>query len=200
MYIYHYSKEKYPELRTLEAQGTHARPQKAPETYGKHISFFLDPIPKDIIGLLYGAFHAVWFPGNKLWEYKVDVSALGDFTYEIVESPEKTKLYYDDSLSIPEYHKKLAEVIKKCNYSGSGKKELERAATPLLHKTREYFIKASKYRNFDEIKKKYAATVPHVMAYPSTGIVRYVSATPIIIGGAKPIIEEYATTPIFMDW
>lgn len=184
MKLYHYSKEHYDELRTLEKQRPITREEKAkaikdclnsghPGFYYEHISFFFDPIPYDILGKIFGKDHHTWFPGSRLFEYEIDVKQLGHFSYYIVETPESTELFYDDTISESEYYQKLDQLNKDKHYIGSGEKELIKASQSLIGSTREYYLKVKSRPNWDDIKNKYAATVPHVMVYPDKGIVKY---------------------------
>lgn len=178
MKIYHYSGGDYPTLQTLNKQNAGSKsalPDGTREEYANHISFFFEPAPLDILGGIFGKDHKAWFPGAELIEYTIDVSSIGDFRYEIVESPEKTKLYYDDSISIVQYHKLLAEVNQKHHYVGRGADTFIKACKPLLGGTRKAYMELPHRKNFKELRGKYAATVPHVMLYPDSGEVSYQS-------------------------
>lgn len=184
MLIYHYSKEKYDKLLTLEkqrnitpeervkamkamVQGDHAG------MYFEHISFFIDPLPLDVIAGIFGGMHPVWQTGTNLFQYVVETSLLPRFKYEVVESPEKTELYYDDNISTEEYYRRLKQLNKEKGYVGNGSTALTTACKPLVGRTREFYQQLSNRSNFDELKNKYAATVPHLMLYPDSGIIHY---------------------------
>lgn len=179
MKIYHYSAGDYPTLQTLNKQKEGLPkailPKDVSEEYGNHISFFFDKVPLDIVGGIFGKHHKAWFSGSELIEYTVEVASIGTFHYEIVESPEKTKLYYDDSISIVEYHRQLRAMNIAKGYVGGGPAEFIRAVKPLVNGTRKAYLEVPHRKNFKEIQGKYAATVPHVMLYPATGEVAYQS-------------------------
>lgn len=192
MLLYHYSKDYYDNLKTLEQQRQltkeeierykkfkHALSPDKP--YWKHISFFFDPIPVDKLGKWYGGDHIVWYPRSTLYQYTVDSKSVGDFTYEIVESPEKTQLLFDDSVSTDDYYKSMLEIMIKKKYRGSGNNELELGAKPLVNKTEYFFKKAKDHERFETFKNKYAACVPHVMIYPDNGIIDYLGVTKVTI-------------------
>lgn len=180
MKLYHYSKNEFDSIKTLEQQEKDGDREVTivdgvKQDYKKHISFFFEKAPLDILGKIFGKEHSAWYPGSELFEYCVDSSMLGKFSFHLVESPEKTKLYYDSSLTDKQYCQKLLQVERERGYIGRGEKYMEEAITPLLGGTREAFKQLPQRPNWKEIKNKYAATVPHLMVYPDSGIVRYES-------------------------
>ena len=94
------------------------------------------------------------------------------FQYEVVESPEKTKIYYDDDLTIPQYYRLLKEINETNKYIGKSNKDLEAIGERFVGTTTEFFKQIKNRPNYDEIKYKYAATVPHVMLYPHLGQIK----------------------------
>ncbi len=204
-YLYHYSKERYDVLKTRLAQSIVTDEEKqagilrAKETYRlapyyEHISFFLEPIPLDILGAIYGKNHHTWYPGNELYEYKIDINKLGVFKFELVESPEATKFYYDpknDSLTLEEYYKELYKLRLRLNEIGYDKQSLIKVCSSMLGLTRSCYLQIPSRPNWNEIKDKYAATVPHVMLYPKTGIVKYESITKVKVGSKINKLQEW---------
>lgn len=151
--------------------------------YYSHISFFLEPIPLDIISELFGGTHNVWCSGNQLYQYTVDPHTIGEFKYSVVESPEKTKLLYDPTVTDADYEIVLASVIKQHGYIGSGVKQLIRATKSLVGTTRKYYKLLPGRPNFKaKLSQKYAATVPHVMIYPATGEILYQDVQQVVVG------------------
>ena len=192
MNLYHYSTQRFDVLKTKRKQGILtkqeiksaerlAENQSSVGAYCDHISFFFERLPLDIQGSVYGKDHPVWFPGNKLFEYELPLVGLPDFDYEVVETPKKTELYYDESLTIPVYKEKLRLLNQKEGYRGNGHKELIKALRPLEGLTRECVAKANSYPNWDEIKYKYAANVPHVMIYPVGGIIHFHKVQKVVL-------------------
>ena len=180
--LYHYSKEKFNILKTLEKQGkvTKEDIKKAttqtigtirPGYYYQHISFFLIPVDVVKIGKIYGNDHLVWHPGSKLTEHTVLLDDLGEFKYEFVETPEKTKLYYDDSISIQEYHRLVNKLNVSKKYIGNSKDDFTEAFDSLITQIKPAYDIVKSRPNWDLIKEKYAATIPHVMIYPKSGTV-----------------------------
>lgn len=135
----------------------------------EHISFFVEPPPLDIMGSIYGPDHPVWFPGSILYEHKVDLHLEPAFKYHFVETPERTALLYDRDVSDEEFFKKVNENAEKLHYIGESISEFEIPYKKFKGTTRQFFLDAPDHNNWQEIKDKYAATVPHVMVYPSDG-------------------------------
>lgn len=189
MLLYHYSKEKHPLLLTLEKQNKITKEERKQEEknfveeckkhgyirpgyYFEHISFFFEPPPLDIISNIFPKDHPVWKKNNTLYEYIVDSRTINSFKYEVAEFPEKTKIYYDDKISDKNYHKLIKDIIISNNYIGKNSEELEVASEKFLNNTRSFFEQIKEQPNYDEIKYKYAATVPHVMLYPILGTIK----------------------------
>ena len=192
MQLYHYSKELYPELKTLEMQRSITKdeiknyesfktPLSPSKPYWKHISFFFDPIPIDKIGVWYGKGHRIWYSGNRLYEYTVNAKDLGRFSYEIVEPPEKTAILFDDTIPTEVYYSRMLEIIKANEYRGDSLSDLLKASKPFIGKTAKYFEAAVNHPNFEDFKEKYAACVPHVMIYPASGVVKPTKVGGVII-------------------
>ena len=201
MKLFHYSVERYGTLKTKEKQGavTEEDRQKAiqehqdyynkmgidrPGFYFEHISFFFERPPLERMSKVFPSGHDFWFKGNRVFEHIVDSSSIGSFAFEIVEFPEKYDLYYNDNIDTATYIVKLKEATESLGYIGKGNKALELAVVnnKLLNRTGYYYDLLKSRPNFDKIKNKYAATVPHVMLYPSTGIVRPFKIQQVVIG------------------
>lgn len=179
--LYHYNTKSYDALKTLERQGidsgikSNTIPALNPSslgTYSQHISFFLVPIDTDKIGKIYGKDHKVWYPGNVLNEHCVYLDKLKNFKYEFVETPEKTKLYYDDSIGIAQYHKLLKEINLEKRYIGDNLEDFKKAYYSLLPTIELAYSRVNSLPNWNDIRGKYAATIPHVMIYPQSGEIK----------------------------
>ncbi len=196
MRLYHYSTHHYDQLKTLEKQrpltkkeidqGAASVKSGAALPYYAHISFFFEPVPLDLVGSIFPKDHHTWFKGSRLYEYVVDPSSIEHFQYKVVESPEKTALYYDGSVTDAEYHRRIAVLDKTLHYSGHSVAELKLAAQHLEGSTRDSFLALPSRSNWhgkekDSIQKKYAATVPHVMLYPASGVVTYQSVKKVVV-------------------
>lgn len=187
MFLFHYSNNKYPILKTLEKQKHITKDERhkehdeyiafkkkykifRPGYYYEHISFFLSPVPENITDY-FPKDHYIWFKGNTVYEHKVELTSKIHFGYEIVEFPEKTKLMYDESLSDEMYFKLMSDLYLNNRYIDKGYEKFLSIIKDkeLIKAQNEYFSKLKDRPNYDEIKYKYAATVPHVMLYPLTG-------------------------------
>jgi hypothetical protein len=186
--LYHYSHKLYSTLLTRTAQKQKKKKLTVNDRkYDDHISFFIEPIPLDILPGLHKFEHPFYRDGSKVYEYCIHTTTLGKFYYELVESPEKTNIYYDNSLSDDEYHKLLKQIEKDNNYTGTSLSELNKLINKFKGKTRRYFQLIPKRPNYEDIKTKYAPTVPHFMIYPESGEVKYYKVTEKIMGNNSVI-------------
>lgn len=208
MFIYHYSPLLFDTLQTKRKRGaaTDEEIRKAQTQavrilqpgalYVDHLSFFFEPIPSEILHVLYGKDHPVWFAGNKLYEYKVDASKIPSKSlYEVVESSREVAALdkfvadnnwvEDDPKLLKEWFAFiLAEKIKWGEYGNDHSKlllQISRAQGTL----EDNFFKATQRDDFKENFKKYAASVPHLMLYPTGGEVTPVSVNKVVIGNKK---------------
>lgn len=191
MELFHYSVDRYGTLKTREKQGTITPEQRQkaieehkdyyqktgidkPGFYFEHISFFFERPPLERMSKIFPSGHDFWFRGNKVYEHIVDSKSIGQFAFEIVEFPEKYDLYYNDDIDTATYLLKLKEVTDSLGYIGNGNAALELAVekNKLKGKTEHFYNLLRSRPNYDKIKNKYAATVPHVMLYPSLGVAR----------------------------
>lgn len=203
MYLYHYSSAKYKSLLTLNGQKKQVKESDGVgEDYANHISFFFEPPPLEILGELYKGKHKFWFNGNEIYEYKIQLESLTDFKYKVVEYPEKTEIYYDTSIDDEEFDKLLKEFEKKFNYTGDSVEELKKVLKRLKGTTKKYFELLPTRSNFEELIKKYAPTVPHLMIYPKSQEIHYESVRKIIIKPSKKIsiTKESFSLPIYTKW
>jgi hypothetical protein len=147
--LYHYSVGKYDAIKTRAIQGiTDNRNDNVKSDYNETMSFFFEHAPLDILGSIFGPTHHTWVPGTILYEYEILINNTPDFTYRIVESPEKTALYYkwwyEDNLPDSTYNKykeELEKIEKNKGYIGKNKKEFIKATSPLVGLTREFYLK-----------------------------------------------------------
>lgn len=200
MKLYHYSKARVEELLTLRQQkaGTpEANSFKAhdpttsyhPAGYADHLSFFFERPPIESLASVFQEGHPVWYKGNDLYEYIVETRDNDQFKYVLVESPERTAHYYDESYTdddLQAWHKQELKILQKHNYIGEGSQQLERATRHLQGSTLSSYQQLRLRPNFEEIRLKYAATVPHVMLYPTSGKMP-ISQTHQVTVGNKPI-------------
>lgn len=181
--LYHYNEVKFDILKTFEKQGKVTKEEirkeslktkttVRPGAYYQHISFFLLPINVKDIAATYRSDHFFWYSGNKLVEHVVLLDDINDFKYEFVETPEKTKLYYDDSIGHEEYYKLVDELNVSKKYIGNSKRDFSKAYNSLINEIKPAYEALKNRSNWDIIKTKYAATIPHVMIYPKEGTIK----------------------------
>lgn len=200
MYLYHYSDKLFDRLLTKRKQGIKDDANKLEKyAYLDHISFFLEPIPLDILPSIHKNKHPFYVEGKELNEYKILTTSLGKMFYRLVESPENIKLLYDTTIDDETYYKERDKVDKKNKYEGTSLKDLESLVHRFQGTTREYFKKIPSYPNYEEIKTKYAPCVPHFMIYPETGIVNYSECNKVTLGKNRKIAKE-DHIPLISKW
>lgn len=219
MKLYHYSKDKYSVLKTRRTQGilTKEEIQQADldnkgnlgrAAYIDHISFFFDPIPLLLLPKLYKNENTSWFKGSHLVEYTVESDTLEKhIAYYVTETPEDLKDIekIDDKKwdSDPSYSKHYFEQkVKRKKTSGeigTSLVELNKQISLYKGRTEEFYLLASKRKDFKENIKKYAASVPHVMVYPSKGLIPYVSTRNVVMG-FMDVAKEVSLKPGFQNW
>ncbi len=195
MLLYHYNTASLPVLKTKALQGIVSKKEMADAMkstkirggvapYFNHISFFFDPLPRDIASII-GNGHEVWYKGNVLYEHVVEVKDLEPFQYVLMETPghfkEAEQFDWDvnDPAIYATYHRHLNDRRRQVGEIGTGKRELEKAIKPYLGKTREAYMNRPAQDNEDF--QKYAAHVPHLMIYPEKGYVKVKSQTPVTL-------------------
>lgn len=181
MYIYHYSREFFKDLRTLKAQGKD--PVNAHrKDYGTHISFFFDPLPLKKIAGLFKNEHPFYQMGEGIYEYVVNVNILGDIKYDVVESPGVVKIRDDfpwrsntqeSDQEIIEFRKLKDAYKEKEGETGVTLSGLKKQIALYRGKSFDYFRESVKRSDFDDNRTKYAANVPHVMLFPKNGVIKY---------------------------
>lgn len=198
MNLYHYSKQKHSVLLTLEKQGlinpedrkrAHEQYVKEcklykslrPGYYYEHISVFYERPPLNKISACFDNRHKFWVKNDVVYEHVINSQDIGNFVYEIVESPDKTRLYYD-SISDKEYYKKLQTCISEKQLVGRNNESLEKALGEMSGLTEIYFELIKTRSNFEELLSKYAATVPHVMLYPMLGKIIPYKINKVVLG------------------
>lgn len=187
--LYHYSDVQMDVLRTLRKQGHTETPQYTginssrqkyyPGDYIDHISFFLEPIPLDTIAACFKHNHRFWISGKELFEHEVDIKHLKDFKYHLVESKLLTGLrdnvldtsIIDNGSNFEQYLRLRNELQYVCGEIGDDNAALLEIQAASKGVTKECFEKIRMRADFDSIRDKYAATVPHLMVYPKTGLI-----------------------------
>ena len=180
MRLYHYGSKRYKELLTPELQGTGldkrerakkiATLRKKEYPYYMHVSFLLEEAPLDILGKIFPSDHHSWAAGNKLWEHTVNPKDIDLLYWEIVES--KISVFMVDHLpwlDSKTYQSLYFSTRKALNSlagnSGRDVDSLIKVMDRYSGATRKAYAELANRDDYDEIKNKYAATVPHLMVY-----------------------------------
>jgi hypothetical protein len=213
-HLYHYASAslgEFDKIRTARnlahKNGENIR-SKYP-SYVDHVSFFMSSVPVSAVAALYAArghTHPFWYTGHELYEYSIDTGRIipHGFEYDIVESPEKTTLYYDDTVTEKQYHDRMSVYDKELGYHGTSPQELAKAVSAFLARSHRGYVletyRALMHRpNFEEVKNKYAPSVPHVMLYDEVGEFNIASVKKITIGNmAREAIR--VERPTFLRW
>lgn len=204
MFIYHYSKELHPTLLTRRAQGVSAEEISNSEKqavkfglegpYVDHLSFFFDPIPSVALARIFkDAEHKVWYKGNALYEYVIDTQQFDPkILYRVVESVKKTahmdkfvkdnNWVDDDPELLLKYLAEINRLQRQWGELGESLSGLENQIRIHGGSTHQAFTAASRRPDFDEVKQKYAANVPHLMIYPKTGKAQVTAVNRLTIG------------------
>lgn len=220
--LYHYARELYPSLQTRRKSGKadgaevkrseeRAKQYMSEGPYVDHISFFFDPIPADLLPTLYGPDHAVWFKGNRLYEYIVDVDTLQrDLLYRVVESERKTAFMDkfvkehnwvdDDPVLLMKYIREINDLQRKWGELGRDWPDFKKQILLNQGKTREAFIRASQRQDFQEGRHRYASNVPHLMVYPSHGVIEYAEINVVTLGRNQRISYKPRAHTQFTKW
>ena len=219
MKLYHYSKDKYEILmnkikqgkfteKELKEQIEYTKETNSPGTYLEHISFFFDPAPLHLLGLIFGKGHHTWFDGNKLYEYIIDVDSLGDIPYNVVETPLCLKLldnteWVDTYEFFIKYQKNKYKLQRANGEIGNTLDKLKHQITLFQGKTSQYYLAAKQRLDAKDNFDKYAACVPHVMLYPNNGTIAIESINKVTVGNNNrtPIeITKSINSPNYLEW
>ena len=192
IHVYHYASQQYDVLKTRKAQGlqeptemgsgsSQTNREIRPGVYTEHVSFFVEPIPLEIMGHIYGKDHPVWHSGSELFEHKVDMGKVKSFMYHFVETPEKIAMLFDDGIDDKEYYKRLDKVNAEKGYVGSGLSEFSHPYKQFQGQTKRHILRADSFPRWQESRLKYAACVPHVMVYPKGGLIPVESSRKVTV-------------------
>lgn len=207
MKLYHYSTEPLKILLTRREQGvsdeqiseaeTKAKKLGLPLPYIDHISFFLEPIPKETIAGIFKNQHPFWKAGAEIYEHVIDTASIpSQSQYMVVETPVIDKYTDQFDWSVTDltvrskYFIAMHKEMKRLGLLGAGIPKMVKQLTPYLGKTEGYYIKARMAKGADMTKTQYAAGVPHLMVYPIGGRVKVEQVSKIKLGSTQPTISN----------
>ena len=207
MKLYHYSTERFPILETRRKQGVAAgdimeAERKAKKMgidlpYVDHISFFLEPIPKETIAAIFDFKHGFWKAGAKIFEHVIDTSDIEEKSYyRIVETPviDKFTDRFDwtirDLAVRSKYFVSMNKEMTRLGYSGYGISKMTKMCEEFFGKTEGFYLQGRMRYDADSTKTMYASNVPHLMIYPIGGVVKVESSKEITLGSVKPMVKE----------
>ena len=175
--LYHYSENKYKELKTLNLQNkklpnsdTGYKFRSDPAPYEDHVSLFLEPPPFDLLPEIFPKNHHIWVKGNKFIEHQIDINNIDLFAWKLIETDLDT--FFANNLWIEnDIYKYLFFRLRKTLKSMIGESGTDISfLIKLLKKipdgiTRQKYLEFKNSKNYEENKYKYAATVPHLFVY-----------------------------------
>lgn len=180
MKLYHYNTKHFDtvcpqSLQPGYVEDPNAKPIKA-GIYGRYVdnvSLFLEPAPLDIIAKAFNNEHPFWRSGVRVYEHIIDTDDLPhDIEYMFVETPELMEYFYNtpwsdtDKAVQDRFLQGRKDLRDKVGDYGKGRHNLILRATELQGTTRDAYLRIRERENYEDIKTKYAATVPHLMCYP----------------------------------
>lgn len=198
MKLYHYAITKLPMIKTKGAQGVVsklemkeadrlAKMMEEVGPYYQHLSFFFDPIPRNI-ATIFGKGHNFWYVGNKIYEHVVEASDLIPFKWHLMEMQETSSLadtmVWGEGVSREQRRLQIRELNKHDRlkgYMGDDLASMEEAIEELDVVTAEAFMAERKRDKNRESFQQYAAGVPHLMIYPENGMVKPRSVKELIL-------------------
>ena len=186
-YLYHYSLERYDRLLSLEAQGgdvdlklenMRAEFRHTTNRYSEKINFLFAPAPLDKIAGYYNGENPFWTSGAKLYEYRVRIKNLDDMPGTLSEELWHTALlnaveWYDDKDRRAEWFSAIAILRKMQGSIITNNRDLVTQAERYAPLTASQYSLMQSNPEWDDVKLKYAATVPHVALAPPDGIIVY---------------------------
>lgn len=221
MFLYHYSSMPYPSLTTRRRRTDYSRAElkemqdltkrmKWIGDYIDHISFFFDPIPSKTVVSVFDSDHPFWIKGNQVYEHVVDISQIAQgFMYDVVESPSEVEFLENTEWKPNDkafFNKYMTDAAKRKLAQGETGRSVSGLMTQMrkyVGQTEYYFKKAPLTQNWSEDNRlKYAATVPHVMLYPSTGEIPVDAINVITLGSdlRKTVSLEHFDPVAFTQW
>jgi hypothetical protein len=195
--IYHYSTSEYASLKTRRAQGVVSedeyeedkikssfRGKLAPSS--DHISLFMERPPLEELPDIFKGEHPFWKKGTKLYEYVIEVNDLPDFMYEVVESPASIAVLDNVPWFENRTYKKLwfslrAKVNVLAGNTGNSKEDLLKTLQDYEGMTREKYLEIPNRKDYEGLKTKYAATVPHLYLYPEGGVIEVSEVNEVVL-------------------
>ena len=190
--LYHYSDkplkqiltlEKQIELKITNIQIIHKKYDTDKYPYQKHISFFVDKLPFDIVKNNFKSNNFYQLP--TIYEHEIDISQLKSnlLYWKFVETPVnnfmaeniwdllKVLNIFDDSYQSKIYHTLKTTINNLVGDEGMSYSELSNRILKYKNQTRKMFEKLIQHKDFKEMQNKYAPYVIHLFVYPKNGII-----------------------------
>lgn len=218
MLFYHYSSKPYHSLQSRMKQGLVTQDQRNRELrsmavkgeiapYSDNISLFIEPAPLDIIASVFSNRHEFWVAGRSIYEHVVDLNDIErNITYELTETPDRGEYVdqfdwdVDDTEVYRKYHQAINKWMLSRKLAGRSRADMMAAINPYLGKTRSFYIATMSREDYEENLQKYAASVPHLMVYPSSGELSLLSVSKVTLGSKKVTRGNAVDVTKWMRW
>lgn len=198
-HLYHYSTQMLTKISTTRKIGkvssdvislaeSRANSMGDIGCYLDHISFFLEPIPIDILPKLFKGEHPFYKPGAKIVEHVVAIKFDDDIKWSLQETPDINSFsdQWDwnnvDADKRRLYIRKINKEMSRLDLQGHDTSKMFNAIRPYIGRTRDYFIKARSSKWANDTATQYAAEVPHLMIYPKDGIMDVINSKTVTLG------------------
>ena len=206
VHLYHYSQNQHINLATKRSYTTDADIVKRAESMAKnvgdigsyldHISFFIEPIPTDILPKLFEDKHPFYRSNTTVVEHIVEVTKDASLKWALQETPEINSFSDRWDWTSPTveqrrgYIRRINQEMTKLDLQGTDVNLMFKAIRPFLGTTRDYFIKARKSKWANDTATQYAAEVPHLMLYPKSGTMPVLQSREVKFGVADVLAES----------
>lgn len=198
-HLYHYSTQQLTKINTKRKQGisdpdlirhAESRANNLGDIgcYLDHISFFLEPIPVDILPKLFKGKHPFYQPNATLIEHVVAVKLKDEIKWSLQETPvinEFSDRWDWEDIDVDKrrlYIRKINKEMTRLKLQGYDTLDMFNAIRPYIGRTKEYFIKARSSKWAEDTSTQYAAEVPHLMIYPKDGVMDVLKSKTVTLG------------------
>lgn len=198
-FLYHYSKDKYDEILSRNAQGIVTKEELKKEKLAAKfrndpgldcdsVSLFFEPIPYDIISGVFKNKNPHWKSGQKLFEHKVRISDIEDCPWTATSTPYQLSLidFIEWNDKTPDdYKRKYFRVEHESRQlagdESDNTEDLKKCQKRYKGFTRKMYEEVPGRSDFSSIVKQYAGAVVHLIIYPYKGKIKVNSVKEIVI-------------------
>jgi hypothetical protein len=216
MHVYHYSLKKYDQILTRDLQGVVSKKEKKKNelvakyrssdiVYHESVSFFIEKPPLDIIDTIFPKDHPIWKKGNILFEHVVDIKDISLYKWMISEHKihmlfVDTLPWYDNDVYKKTFFKSLSIARSLFNESGDDTDSLVKALKKIPKGTiRSAYLKLKDRDDYDDIKYKYAGSVPHLIIGTKEPV-KMLSVNKVVVGSKSNNLFSSESSSVNIIW